>query len=107
MPGRGTRELQIRHVGAGDQEHDRDGAEHDENWCANRPDQLIGKRLHVRANAGVGYGIPSCETPRNGVEIRLRAIDAHVALQPTYDEYAGTAPQLEVTGVRIVADRHP
>ena len=54
---RGARELQVRHVGAGDEQHQRDGAEQRVERRARAADELLLQRHDVGQLAGVGGGI--------------------------------------------------
>src|SRR5438093_565916 len=55
--GRAPRELKIRHVGAGDEKDDDDGAEHDQQSLAHAADQRITQWYDLRASTGVRYRI--------------------------------------------------
>ena len=80
-PRRAAREQEIRDVGASDQQHERDGAQQDEQGWTNRSEDDRLERLDERA-ATVVFRIVAFEVGRNGGQFLLRRERAGVAGEP-------------------------
>ena len=105
-PAARAREEEVGHVGAGDEEDERDRAEEDEEERPHVSDHRVGERHQARAGALVGVGIGEGETARDAVEVGLRLRDRHAGSQPpdAVDAEAGAAVLQE--RVLPLPDRH-
>ena len=99
-----ARELKVRDVRAGDEQHEPDGREDDEDRRARRADDLLLQRLKLDAEALVRRRIRRLLLRGERSQVALRISERHAGLDRSERANAAVAA-LEAAGVRIVSDR--
>jgi len=101
----GASEHQVRHVRAGDQQHQRQGAEKYEERGTNVSHHLLVKRLNGDPEPTVVLGIVAIEPRGERLHVRPRPGERHAVFQPTDDLERDATPSARVRGIR--AQRSP
>jgi hypothetical protein len=97
-------EEQVRDVGAGNQQHDRDGAEQQQQRPSRVAGQLARQRSHPRVEPAFSLRKLALHPPREGVELGLRAIGAARRRQAADDASSLGSPRTR--GPRDSANVH-
>ena len=115
---RRAREEQVRHVGAGDEQHQRDRRDERDQRAARLADNRVLRRHEPHAPALVGFRIRGFELQAHRVELRLRGGACDRRLQPSDRHHEAAAarhaghvvfdrcPHLGVVGGKAEARRH-
>ena len=99
-------EHQVRHVGAGNQQHQADGAEQHEQRRAGVADDVLAERRDREADVGIALGELRLQPSRDGRDVGRRAIRRYARLQPPDDlDVPGTA--VRHAEHLVVLDRRP
>src|SRR6185312_13114353 len=76
-----AREHEVRHVRAGDQQYERNGAEEHEHRPAQIAGEVLAHRLELRRPSRVLLWKLVLQLPRDTLEIRLRGCEGNAGLQ--------------------------
>ena len=86
LPRRRAREQQVRHVGAGDEQDEPDGAEERHERRLRVLDDIVLERHDPDAHVGrLVHGVLLPELPGDAVHLGLRLLERHARLQPAED----------------------
>ena len=80
---------QVRHVGAGDEEHEADRAQQNQQGGANVSDDRAGERRDLDAVPGIRLRVGFGQARRDGGHFRLRLGPGHAGLEPPHCTDAG------------------
>jgi hypothetical protein len=104
LPAAGPRQQQIRHVRAGDEEHESNGGEEDQQGGANGRDRLLVDRDDTRPDSRIGLGIGFGDPGGNRAHLRVHSsqIDS-VFGAAQYEERVPHAVRIRP----VEGERHP
>ncbi len=87
LTGGAARQQQVRDVGAGDEQHESDGAEQQPQRRLRRvAEEVVLERLDAGAPARVGFRKRLREVGRDGQHVRVGLLKSDAGLQPAHDE---------------------
>ncbi len=99
-----SRKQQVRHVGAGDQQHQADGRQHHEQRGAGAPRQILMQRHHGRAHLVVGVRILLFQAGGDESQVGLCLPDTDARLHPADCLGPVAAPGAESFGIHVQRD---